>query len=141
MSDSRQGDSVEGKIAPKKRVRSKARYTRSKELFPRLSHYNSFTLSDGFIQDAITLGYSDLALFRYNCRYICHRRAYSFNTLMSELNRVGVTISRTSMLGRNPKNTFPKSLLLSTFALALGVPTWLLLSDNIELDSQRLKVF
>lgn len=142
MSDSKPGDSVEGKIAPQKRVRSKARYTRRKETYPRVKPKNEFRLSPTFYADVLEFAHRDLELFRHNCKYIAYVKRIPFTHLMRELNGLGIRISRETIVGKSvKKHTFPKSLLLSTFALALGVPTWLLLSDNIEVDSQRLKVF
>lgn len=141
MSDSTPGLDYDGGIAPQKRVRNKARYIRKPNTYKRLPIRNDFGLTDGFVQDAVQRGLDDLSLFRYNVLYVSHHRKIPFTQLIGELNKSGVKVSRTSFIGKIVKHTFPKSLLLSTFALALGVPTWLLLSDNIELDSQRLKVF
>lgn len=118
-----------------------ARYKRTPEIYPRVYTKNEFSLNDDFCDVAVKSAHQDLALFRFNCRYVCHVKKISLTQVIRALNKQGVKISRETIMGKSLlKHTFPKSLLLSTFALALGVPTWLLLSDNIEADCERLKI-
>jgi hypothetical protein len=115
---------------------------RRKEIYPRVKPIKDFSLSENFVVDAIEFAQTDLALFRHNCKYVAYRRKIPFTHLMRELNGLGIRISRETIVGKSvKKHTFPKSLLLSTFAFALDVPTWLLLSDNIESESERLGLF
>ena len=129
------------KVDKTKGRKRKASYIRRPNEFTRIDSQNALELSPTFYNDVFLFAHEDLARFRYNCRFVAHRRSIPFTHLVRALNKVGVKISRTSFLAKDVKHTFPKSLLLSTFALALGVPTWLLLSDNIESDCERLKIF
>ena len=111
-------------------------------LFPKCYPKNAFQLSESFVPSAIERGKSDLALFRYNVQYVCYVKRMPLTQVVSQMNKQGIKIFRGTITMQGLlKHTFPKSLLLSTFALALGVPTWLLLSDNIESDCERLKIF
>ena len=115
---------------------------RRKEIYPRVKPKNAFRLSPTFYADVLEFAHRDLELFRHNCKYVAYRRKIPFTHLMRELNGLGIRISRETIVGKSvKKHTFPKSLLLSTFAFALDVPTWLLLSDNIESESERLGLF
>ncbi len=135
--DNIRGESEE-KIATKSKGTKRARYTRKPNRYKRLPARNDFGLKDGFVQVAVQRGLDDLSLFRHNVLYVSYQRRIPFTQLIGELNRMGVRVSRTSFIGKIVKHSFPKSLLLSTFALALGVPTWILLSEDIERDFSRL---
>lgn len=128
-------------IAPQKRVKRKANYIRRPNDFPQLSPQNPFVLPDGFYDSVFVVAHEDLSRFRYNCRFVAYRKGIPFTHLIRALNQVGVKVSRTSFIGKVIKHTFPKSFLFSTFAHALGVPTWLLLSEDIESDCNRLGLF
>jgi hypothetical protein len=115
---------------------------RRSTLFRKCIPKNKFTLTTEFRSDVFEYALNDLKLFRYNVLFVCHTKRIPITTLVNELNKQGVKISRTTFQPyRELRNRFPKSLLLSTFAFALDVPTWLLLSDNIESESERLGLF
>ena len=105
--------------------------------YPVTKSRNTLTLPDNQIAQDFQRAFEDNCLLVENIKFVVFQRGYSLTRLSDELHRVGIKFSRSSFLQRRKagwRGRYPSLLMLSTFALILEVPTWMLLSEDIERD-------
>lgn len=107
--------------------------------FPRIASVNSLKLPIDLRSavDGRTAG--DMERLRYNIRFVCFARGYSLTYVINQLKKEGISFHRNSIMYGGRKRSV-STLYLSTWAFVLDVPTWLLLSESIESDCERLGI-
>lgn len=81
----------------------------------------------------------DSSLFRGNVRFITSQKDQpSLRAIFREFKEHGLGASRTKFISPTANLHAPRLTFISTFARVLGVPTWLLLSEDIETDWRNL---
>lgn len=73
----------------------------------------------------------DMACLRFNIKFIVNKRGSNVFQFCKELHRVGIKVSRGGIV-RGGRKRSVHLLYLTTMALALRVPTWVMIHPNIE---------
>ena len=131
MSEVRPGKPPIENFGGKSEQRQRARYTRKADAVPRFTKGKSFALSPNLRDDTLEQLASNMALLRFNIKYLSHKRGSNVAQLCRDLKTVGIKVSREGIVKGGYKRSVQLTY-LTTMALALRVPTWVMIHPNIE---------
>ena len=118
-----------------------AHISTTKRRIPPIKSITTLALPESFRLETYARNKSDLALLRKNIQYITYHRGFSLAYVIREVRKEGIRINREAIVRKEGGRKISVSLLyISTWALILQVPTWLMLSDQIEADCERLGI-
>jgi len=118
-------------LGSKRGHRQKARFTRKPNAVPRFTNGKSFELSPTLRDDVLEHLDSNMALLRYNIKYLAYRRGSNVAQLVRDLAKVGINVSRKGITYGGYKRSVQLTY-LTTMSIALRVPTWVMIHPNIE---------
>ena len=109
----------------------KARRNRKPNAVPRFTKGKSLELSIGIREHTLEQLASNMEHLRFNIKYLAHKRRTNVTQLCRELHAVGIRVSRKGItIGGNKRSV--QLTYITTMALALRVPTWLMIHPDIE---------
>lgn len=109
----------------------KARRTRTPNAVPRYSKGKLLELSPLLREETLVQLDANMERLRYNIKYLAHKRRTNVTQLCRELHAVGIRVSRKGItIGGNKRSV--QLTYLTTMAIALRVPTWVMIHPNIE---------
>lgn len=115
----------------KRGQRQRARFIRKPDAVPRFTKGKPFTLSKTLRDDTLEQLAVNMALLRFNIKYLSHKRGSNVAQLCRDLTSVGIKISREGIVKGGYKRSVQLTY-LTTMALALRVPTWVMIHPDIE---------
>lgn len=115
----------------KSEQRQRARFTRKPNAVPLIIQAKPLpqpTNLTELVREQLAL---DMERLRYNIRFIVHKRGSNLFQFVKEMHKVGIKTSREGIV-RGNRRWSVQLLYITTMALALRVPTWLMIHPNIE---------
>lgn len=110
-----------------------------KRMFPAIPSAKALHLPSDLKAQCMERHKADIERMRYNIKYVTWHMGYSLTDVIRKAKSEGVSFNRVAIVMGSKKDNV-KLLYISSWALILGVPTWLMLSDNIEADCERLGI-
>lgn len=115
----------------KSEQRQRARFTRKPDAVPRFTKGKPFELSLSLRDDTLDQLSCNMAFLRFNIKYLSHKRGSNVAQLVRDLAKVGINVSRKGITYGGYKRSVQLTY-LTTMALALRVPTWVMIHPDIE---------
>lgn len=113
--------------------------SRKPAAFPRWASTKRLILPENLRELIVDHIAGDMERMRYNIKFVCFMRGYSLTYAIKCFSEHGIKFDRQSLIYGGRKIAV-SLLYLSTWALVLEVPTWLLLSESIQDDCERLGI-
>lgn len=120
-------ENFDSKLGGKKR----ARFTRKADAVPRFTKGKPFELSQELREETLDQLSINMALLRFNIKYLAHKRGSNVAQLCRDLYKVGINVSRKGITYGGHRRSVQLTY-LTTMSLALRVPTWVMIHPNIE---------
>ncbi len=120
-------ENLEGKLVGRQR----SRYIRKPNAVGKIVRTKSLCLNQGFRDSVmLQLGF-DMSRLRFNIKFVIHKRQSNVTHFCKELKSVGIKVSRNGIVSGGSQFSV-QLMYITTMALALRVPTWLMIHPNIE---------
>ncbi len=131
MSEVRPVNAPIEKLGGKSEHRQRARFIRKPNAVPRFTKGKPFPLCSNMREVVFLQLALDMERLRYNIKYIAHKRGSNVAQLCRDLHSVGIKTSRDGIVRGNRRFSVQLQY-ITTMALALRVPTWLMIHPDIE---------
>lgn len=109
----------------------KARRTRKPNATPRITKGKPFPLCSNMREVVFLQLALDMEQLRFNIKYLAYKRGSNVAQLCRDLHSVGIRTSRDGIV-RGTRRFSVQLQYITTMALALRVPTWVMIHPNIE---------